>query len=452
MKRHSSLIRRMLLASVALLPLLLSFSAFMLNRAYISSLDDSEKETMLAQLYALMAVADFGDDGLSFPEVMANPQFETPESGLYAQVNGEHGIVWQSNSLTAFAKNLGSVLAEPELGSSLWMRQDINGQAHTLLRYGSVWEIDGRDYPYTFDIAQSQASKKHSIRAYQRSLLLWLGGMALLLIAVQLAIVRWGLSPLKRIASEISLIESGQKESLRSDYPEELQPLTTSLNKLLSSEQRQRERYKNSLADLAHSLKTPLTVMRSLLDTSQKDSSDVLLDEQIERMSSIVSHQLQRASAQVRTLYGQTVRVAKIVDRLGAAMSKVYQDKQVHFENRVPSSIRCQVEKDDLMELLGNLIENAFKYGNQQVWVEASESETEIKIVVADDGPGVPAALQSEILRRGSRADTSKIGQGIGLSIAVDILSSYNGALKLGTSAANGAEFTITFGKYNKND
>jgi two-component system sensor histidine kinase PhoQ len=447
MKRHSSLIRRMLLASAALLPLLLSFSAFMLNRAYISSLDEAEKETMLAQLYALMAVADFGDEGLSFPEVMANPQFETPESGLYAQVSGEHGAVWRSNSLSAFAPSMGSVLVEPELGSSLWMRHEINGQALTLLRFGSVWEIEGRDYPYTFDIAQSQSSKKASIRAYQRSLIFWLGGMAVLLIGVQLAIVRWGLNPLKRIAREINLIESGQKESLLNDYPQELQPLTASLNKLLSSEQQQRERYKNSLADLAHSLKTPLTVMRSLLDTSRKDSSDALLDEQIDRMSSIVSHQLQRASAQVRTLYGQTVRVAKIVDRLGAAMGKVYQDKNIEFENRIATSLRCQIAKDDLMELLGNLIENAFKYGHQRVWVEASETDTELCITISDDGPGVPVALQTEILRRGSRADTSKIGQGIGLSIAVDILSSYNGSLNLGTSAANGAEFTVTFSK-----
>ncbi len=436
-----SLIRRFWLASALLLPILMGFSALVLHRSYVTSLDAAEKDALFAQIYALIAVAEFDGELMQLPAMMANPRFEMPESGLYARVlSDKQHLVWQSKSLEATQFVLEDSANCPRAGNSADFESHLNRHPHRYLRFGTLWEFDEQEFYFCFEVIHSQLAKRNEIGGYRRTLALWLGGMAFLLLAIQVAIVRWGLRPMRQVADEIKLVEQGRISQLSSRYPEEILPITESLNTLLESEAHQRNRYKNSLSDLAHSLKTPLAVIRSLIDDQGKDKQ---VDEQIERMSTIISHQLARANAEVKTVFGVETKLQPVVKRLCQALNKVYADKQLQFNVEIDTEIQCQVEEDDLMEVLGNIIENACKYGNSEVVIVATANADDIVVSIEDDGPGIANELSKSILSRGARADTGKIGQGIGLAIAVDILSSYNGALTIERSAAGGAAFLI---------
>lgn len=441
MKHTSSLIRRQWLASACFLPILVGFSAFTLNRAFVNSLDSAENDALLAQVYSLIALAEPAEDTLYLPSYLSNPRLETPESGLYARVTNDLGeYIWHSNSLEAsplhFARLPSTKAGHPRFS-------DINTSYEELFRgvsFSTIWELHGSDQRFTFEVFHSQRNKLSEIRSYQKALLGWLGAMALLLIAIQSFIAKWGLRPLKTLAKEIQQIERGAQEGLEGNYPKEIRPVTKSLRKLLASEGAQRQRYKNALADLAHSLKTPLAVVRSQLENSDKD---LVIDEQIERMSSIVAHQLRRANAEVKSIYGPQTDISAVIERLCTALAKVYQDKGIHFSKQLAPSLYSQTQESDAMEVLGNIIENACKYGREQVRISADIEDNFVVVRIEDDGAGIPEEMRDHILDRGARVDTSKRGQGIGLAVAVDILSSYNGALKIEASTLGGANFGV---------
>ncbi len=236
-------------------------------------------------------------------------------------------------------------------------------------------------------------------------------------------------------------------QQLPGAYPAEIQPVTDNLNRVLRSERAQRERYRNTLSDLAHSLKTPLAVIRGQLENKQHISAESLahaIDEQVSRMSAIVDHQLRRASAQVtQANRSSSVQVKPLVERLARAMQKVYQSKSVQLRLDIGEHLVFHGDEADLMELLGNLIDNACKYGRHSVAISAQQQGRDLVVSVEDDGPGVEADVQQTILTRGARADTATPGQGIGLAVAVDILSSYGGSIDIFRSKLSGAGFTI---------
>jgi len=264
------------------------------------------------------------------------------------------------------------------------------------------------------------------------------------LILIQSLVAKWGLKPLKTLAREIQHIEHGTQSELKNSYPKEIHPVAQSVSKLLSSESNQRTRYKNALSDLAHSLKTPLAAVRAQLG---ENSKDLIIDEQIDRMADIVNHQLKRASAEVKSVYGPETPVGPVVERLCSSLAKVYRDKHVDFHIDLAPNLSLKMHENDLMEVLGNILDNACKYGEAKVSVTGGESESTFYIHIEDNGSGIPETAREQILRRGARADTSKLGQGIGLSIAVDILSSYNGGLEIEPSQLGGAKFGIRLPK-----
>ncbi len=441
MKQSSSLIRRQWIASALCLPILVGFSAFTLNRAFVNSLDSAENDALLAQAYSLMALAEPSETKLFLPTYLSNPRLETPESGLYARViSGDKHTSWRSNSLEA-SPLVFDVLPSSAPGQASF--SDLltnNNEPFRALSFATIWEIHGKDQQFTFEVFHSQDNKLTEIRSYQHALFGWLGGMAILLIAIQSFVAKWGLRPLKTLATEIEQIEQGNKVDLEFDYPKEIRPVTKSLSNLLTSENAQRSRYKNALSDLAHSLKTPLAVVRSHLTDNEKDQT---IDEQIDRMSTIIGHQLRRASAEVKSVYGPQTNISVLIRRLHGALSKVYKDKNIEFDIQIESTLEAQVQESDAMEVLGNIMENACKYGESKVYISSKKENNATTIYIEDDGMGVPESLREHILTRGARADTSKRGQGIGLAVAVDILSSYNGALKIEASMLGGAKFGV---------
>ena len=264
-------------------------------------------------------------------------------------------------------------------------------------------------------------------------------------LVLQFLILRWGLRPLNRLAEDISRVEQGVSEKLEGAYPAEVEPVTRNLNRLIGTERSQRERYRNTLADLAHSLKTPLAVITGA--SSEKhtlQSYSALVEEQAGRMAQIVQYQLSRAVKAKEQTIASAIPLESSIRRITSALEKVYASKGMRLSYQGLESKVFAGDERDLMELMGNLLENAFKYGTSQVSISAEEDQSFLILVIEDDGPGVGIESDRVILQRGARLDTSLPGQGIGLAVCVDILSSYNGSLEVDRSKKlGGAAFII---------
>ena len=266
-----------------------------------------------------------------------------------------------------------------------------------------------------------------------------------------------GLAPLSRMALDLRAIELGEKDKLEAEYPKELRGVAANLNQLIESERKQQSRYRTTLGDLAHSLKTPLAVMSGIIpwlkSAEGKNSSEFVsqlraADEQIERMNQIVTYQLQRAVQADNSLsIARRVNVAETTDQVIEALQKVYADKQMFMHREIDKHAQFIGDKRDLMELLGNVLDNAYKYGRSELIVRIKREATitdGVIIQVEDDGQGIPNEQVAYVLQRGARADTLMQGQGIGLAVVADIVDSYGGDVSVTTSVLGGASVMLT--------
>ncbi len=416
----------------------------MLDLAFKKSLIEAERGRLNSHIYLLLAAADLVDEELFLPQKLTEPLFDQLNSGLYAFIYDDVGSeIWRSNSASVLDVEL-QATETINPGSSVFVDFAVKDNAYYLFSFDVAYELEDESVaPYRFFVLHLQQEVKSELSAYRKQLWWLLGGLAFLLLLTQAWIMRWGLRPLKRVAADLEAVEQGRAEILQGRYPEEIQPVTDNLNQVLRTERTQRERYKTTLADLAHSLKTPLAVMRGAQDQTGAGKTE-LLEEQITRMDQIISHQLQRAVIGGQVEPGQKVDVLSLVTRIKDVLEKVYLDKNVIFHCAANENVYFYGAESDLMEVLGNVMENAFKYCSRQVRVEVRGNERELTIAVSDDGVGVPEDSKKQILKRGSRADTVRPGQGIGLSVVADIISSYQGGLTVEKSILGGAEFEIT--------
>lgn len=444
--KSASLSTRLLLASSILLPVLLGVSAYMLDLAFQRSLYAAQQQRLQGHLYLLLAAAEVIDDQLQLPTELIEPRFSQLDSGLYAHIYDVDGReVWRSAS-AEFLPELKWSGEELKPGTTQFSRKDINSGDYSdffQLIYDVAWEgDDGRLTLFRFDILYSQLEYKSELAAYRQQLWWYLGGLALLLLITQMLILRWGLKPLQVLAHDLDAIDAGEAATLAGEYPAEIHAVTENLNRVLKTERAQRERYKNTLSDLAHSLKTPLAVVRGA-NGLPMDKLRKTLDEQITRMNQIVSHQLQRAVISNQQT-GIKVNISNIIKRLSDALGKVYKEKNIDFNLIAQDEGFFYGDESDLMELLGNVLDNAYKYGQSKIAVGLSTNSNAAEITVADDGAGISDEMCQDILQRGTRADSTAPGQGIGLAVAVDIVNSYGGDIAISRSKFGGAEFKIT--------
>ncbi|WP_417226706.1 ATP-binding protein [Amphritea sp.] len=436
---------RLMLASLLLLPVFFGLTGFALQQAFHHSLEAAEEERLKLQVYLILGAAELRGDRIMIPDDLQEPRYNQVESGLYGFLNdGNDMLVWYSESAKLITDALLEKLDAEGLstGESRFYRLPEHNMF--VYQFALLWEIAGREHNYVFTVLESDSAVKTEQHAFNTRLWGWLSAAIFLFLLVETALIRWGLKPLTRLAGDLKRIELGQSDKLTGEYPSEVQAVTDNLNLLIVNERLQRERYRNTLGDLAHSLKTPLAVIRGASQEKLSfDDYQALVTEQADRMDQIVQYQLSRAvKSQGRTL-AQKTPVAPLIERMTAALNKVYRDKQIEITLQLEGDYQLPADERDLMELLGNILENAFKYGHHQVAVSFSNGGGMLQIDIADDGEGVSPELRQTILKRGERADTSAPGQGIGLSVAVDILSSYDGELAIGESILGGALFSI---------
>ena len=441
----NTLFGRLLVASVLVLSLFLGLIDYTVNQLTLENAYETQQEKLRLQNHALLYSARISNDQIELPDDLREVRFDEYESGLYGFVSDIDGsILWQSYSaasLTFDRSIFQTTLNKP--GTSQYEIVPGYFAYHHLVS----WEIIG-DIPQQiiFTVLEDNRPILKNIDLLQQRLRLWLLIIGLLLTALLMLILRWGTKPLRRLALNLKLIESGVKNRIEGNYPVEFYHVTNNLNQLIDSERQQRERYHSTLADLAHSLKTPLAVIHTELDNTH----NALISEQTQRMDEIIKHQLQRAVVVSPHGLIEAISVENCVDRLVSAMKKVYAEKHLAFEINIAENAVFKGDQRDLMEVLGNLIDNACKASNSKVAVTANNMAPGLNIEIHDDGSGIPISSRENLIKRGHRADTRYVGQGIGLDVANDIVESYNGKLEIAQSILGGALINIRLPQVNK--
>ena len=442
--------RVVLWVSVALV-VLFAVTIVGLDVAFRQSIDRALLEVLDAHADGLVAAAETGPDRqLTMPAGNLDPEFQVPNSGMFGAVFDTDGrAIWQSLSLLGRDFPADEL---PEPGKRHYAKLDVPGfPPLDALLIGIVWEFpDKHSAPYTFAIAVSLEPYNQRQSAFRRDLIAWFGGITLTMLLVVGGLLTFMLLPLRRLERQVREVEAGERVSLTGNYPTELVGLADNLNALIQTERRRLERYRHTLDDLAHSLKTPLAAMRTLLAelhakwTAHPEPQTDSLQRELERMEQRVSYQLRRARASGATGFGtEPVPVAPIVDDLKLTLDKVYRDKRVACTLDVAPGTLFRGDPGDLTEILGNLMDNAYKYCTSKVRVSGDSSHDRLSIRVGDDGRGIGAELAQELGQRGKRADESVPGQGIGLAVVREVVELYRGTLSVGHSELGGAEIRI---------
>jgi two-component system sensor histidine kinase PhoQ len=309
-----------------------------------------------------------------------------------------------------------------------------------LYAYTAEFETSLGYQPVSFYILQDKQVFNIEKSKFANTLWNGLGLIALLLLILLLVSLNAALLPISRLNKQIRQAESGQLKRIDQRYPPELEKLKTSINNLLDTEQQQRSRYKNSLNDLAHSLKTPLAVLSGTTGLPEQAK------EPISQINLQIQRQLKRAVAGTSSTFEQAVSIKPVVDKLFNAMNKIYADKHLTLTHDIQHhTLAFHGDITDLMEILGNVLDNACKAAFKQVTLSVQTSLNILLIHIEDDGPGIPKDKREQLLERGTRLDSYKEGQGIGMAVVADLVSAYQGQLEIKQSNLGGAKLTLIF-------
>jgi len=308
----------------------------------------------------------------------------------------------------------------------------------------SLKSLPGRSEPLVFMAAVDRTNIENDTREF--ATFTW---TALLILGVGLVIavflqVQIGLRPLFGLRNEIADVGKGKAARIARSYPLEIQPLAEQVNRLLDQNQETVERQRTHVGNLAHALKTPLSVMLAEAGSQQGLLPD-LVRKQTEVMKAQVDHHLRRARAAARAhLQGERTPIAEVLDEMAVMLERVFEEKGVEVDWRAPDDLGFRGERQDLQEILGNLIENACKWSKRRVRVSAGPTGLgQMIVVVEDDGPGLPAEQREAALQRGARMDETTPGSGLGLSIVLELTRAYGGRLTLADSDLGGLKVLL---------
>lgn len=456
--RPRSLQARQLLATSLFLVAFLALAGYALDRAFLKTARDNLRERLESYALSLARDGDFARDGTFVePYDMPDARFGRPGSGLYAEVVFPNGH-WDSESAQGPSLPAAPLLParSTRFEGPLPMRV-IDGDAGEVYRYGLglIWSNDenkAAEFPYTIYIYEDTSALSEQVGVFRAALWRYLGGAGLILLLLQGGILRWSLLPMRQVIDELKRVQRGQASRMSEQHPRELEPLTDSINAFIQSERETLDRQRNTLADLAHSLKTPLAVVRSKLDDPTADAP-ALRDEvrtQVQRMNDIVSYQLARAASRGHALFAQPIPIQSHAEQIVTSLEKVYASKGVLCEFELDEGMQFYGEPGDLQELLGNLLENAFKWAGSRVLLTVKSIPCDggrrpgSLIAVDDDGPGIPPEKVALVLQRGVRGDERVHGHGIGLAIVQDLVRAYRGELEVKASEElGGARFEV---------
>jgi signal transduction histidine kinase len=433
MKRNSLAFR--LVASAAIwCALLLSVGGYALSRLFADTVERNFDGRLRVLLEGVVAGSDLAADGaLTLRPQLSEPRFEQPLSGWYWQIDDADGPLRRSASLWDEA------LALPPVPAGAGVNWTVTGpQGEQLRLLSRAIGLPGREQPFIYTVAGDRREIDAETEGFNRLLALGLATMLLGVVAAVLIQVRFGLEPLRRIRRGLAEIRIGRAKRLAGDYPEELLPLANELNALLDHNEAVVERARTHVGNLAHGLKTPIAVLTNEASRSHGNLAALTL-RQTALMRQQVDHHLSRARAMATaSVIGSRCEVAPVLADLQRTLARIYASRQLALQVVCPPEIAFRGARQDLEEMLGNLLDNACKWARTRVVATAEAADERLMVAVEDDGPGLPPERRNEVLQRGRRLDEQVPGSGLGLSIVVDIAELYGGRLVLEEAAGGG--------------
>jgi signal transduction histidine kinase len=433
MKRNSLAFR--LVASAAIwCALLLSVGGYALSRLFADTVERSFDARLRVLLEGVVAGSDLAPDGtLALRPQLGEPRFEQPLSGWYWQIDDGAGTLRRSASLWDEALPVAPVTGSEAVTS------DVAGpQGEPLRLLSRAISLPGRSRPFVYTLAGDRREIDVETRRFNRLLVLGLGTLLLGVVAAVLIQVRFGLEPLRRIRRGLAAIRIGQARRLEDDYPEEIRPLADEINALLDHNQAVVERARTHVGNLAHGLKTPIAVLTNEAGRSRGSLATLTL-RQTALMRQQVDHHLSRARAMATaSVIGSRCDLAPVLSDLQRTLTRIYASRDLTIEVACAQGLVFRGARQDLEEMLGNLLDNACKWARSGVVATALAADERIVVLVEDDGPGLPQDRRSEVMERGRRLDERVPGSGLGLSIVVDIAELYGGALSLHEARSGG--------------
>lgn len=439
----NSLKARLVASALLFILVLLPLIGVALNDAFTEQVKSATKNELSAYVYSILAVTEVENKQISIPELVLENRFNLIQSGLYAiatteDASGKQTIVWHSQSFMGMMPPPHFTI--PATGQSAFEQIEIAEQPHLIYSFSVSFASQNQNVPVTIHIIKDEREFQQQIDQFNQQLWTWLLILMFVMLVFQLSWLVWTLRPLARFTQELHSVEQGKSMQLSSQYPTELQAVARQLNILLNTEQTQRKRYRNALADLAHSLKTPLAVIKSQADLSEASS------EQVSVISRIIGHQLKRAQTAAAASWHLGIRVDDVAAKLLRTLAKIYREPQINLSGEMAEAAVFKGDEADLTEILGNVLDNACKAAKSTVKLTVTGDAYQLLICIEDDGPGISEALQNQIFERGIRADSYLQGNGIGLAIVRDLVDSYNGRISVSRSETlGGAKFSISF-------
>ena len=447
--RASSLATRLFFSATAWVVVILVITGFVLSSVYKNATErafDRRLNLYLRTLVAEVATPDEPPDRQF--QSLGEPLFELPLSGWYWQISrtdSEKPEVRASRSL--WDKKLPKLEEQGAELTAAGIRvgyiEGPEGQSLRMVERPVDLGADGR-------FLISVAGDATEIFDETRSFDYYLGGtfaaLGIVLLLTTIFQVRFGLAPLKRISESIADIRSGRAERLEGEFPVEIAPLARETNALIDANREIVERARTHVGNLAHAIKTPLSVIVNEASAHGADPFASKVLEQTGLMREQVAHHLERARIAARpTIIGTVTEVASVIEALQRTMEKIHRGRGVIIEVKADASAKFRGERQDLEEMAGNLVDNACKWASSRVFIEvlverpaASGVAPMLRIMVDDDGRGLSAAERAKVSRRGQRLDESKPGSGLGLSIVIDLAALYGGNLSLGDAPIGG--------------
>jgi len=438
--RAFSLRNRLVLAATLVLVIALGLVGLALNAANYRSAVSSLQSRMESYVYLVLAAMEVSEDGgVVVGDDLGDPRLAQPASGVYVRIQGT-GDQWSSpSSLGMQWPDLGT--AEP---GQMTFTEPVEPDGTFALQYGIGWQLpDGRIRPFTVSVLVDEREIRQQTSAFRLGLLRSLVAAGAILLLAQVAIFFYSFRPLGRVAGDVGRIESGEAATLEGPYPKELEPLVRNVNRLLETEKSNQTRIRNALDSLAHSLKTPLAVIQAGLPLHGGDAEGTMQNA-VNEMSRLIATRLERAGSTARRTLVEPVEVQAQVKRVLDSLQKVYSHKMIQAGMTLENELKFYGEQRDLMELTGNLLDNAFKYGKSRVKIsggvlDADASRPGLWLLVEDDGPGINESQWDRLTQRGLRGDEKVEGHGLGLAIVMELVTAYGGEVSIGRSELGGA-------------
>ncbi len=457
--RSNSLALRLFLSATAWAVVILLITGIVLSSLYRQAVERAFDRRLSVYLRTLIAdVASPDEPADKFPQSLGEPLFELPLSGWYWQVTRtDPGKTDVRASRSLWDGGLPHLQDLGIVASVNGSREGyVAGPEDQKLRLVER-NIDlGDEGHYLVAVAGDAAEIADETRSFDQALIVTFSVLAAVLLLTTMFQVRFGLAPLKRISDSLAAIRSGSAERLAGKFPEEIAPLARETNALIDANKEIVERARTHVGNLAHALKTPLSVMVNEASARGRDPFALKVLEQADIMRDQVARHLERAHLAARlTVVGSITEVAPVVNALARTMEKIHREKTFAIEVHADEKARFRGERPDLEEMIGNLVDNACKWASSRVMIEvvterpdpATANEV-VRIVVDDDGRGLSPSEREQVAKRGQRLDETKPGSGLGLSIVVELAGLYGGGLTLGTAPIGGlrAELVLPAG------